>query len=62
MHPSGLNRAQRREAVRLLLAMREVYPGDVDNALYLDAMKLDRKLPPPLHVTWSDAALTPESK
>lgn len=56
MHASGLNRKQRREAVKLLLAMREVYPGDIDNALYRDAMKLDRKLPVPLHVQVYDAS------
>ena len=58
MHISGLNRKQRREAVKLLLAMRSVYPGDVDGAMYRDAMKLDRKLPPPLPlvVTFDAAA------
>jgi hypothetical protein len=57
-HISGLNRRERREAVRLLLAMREVYPGDVDDALYREAMKLDRKLPPPRVVHVYDASAT----
>lgn len=41
-----MNRQQRREAARLLLRMREVYPGDFDNRLYEDARKLNPKLPP----------------
>lgn len=55
-HPSGLNRKQRREAVKVLLAMRCIYPGDTDNRLYRDAMKLDRKLPPVPNVTVTDAS------
>lgn len=46
-HITRLNRRQRREGARLLLAMREVYPGDVDGALYRDARKLNPKLPEP---------------
>lgn len=56
MHPSGLNRKQRREAVRLLLAMREFYPGDPNNALYKEAMKLDRRLPAPIAVVVYDGS------